>query len=88
MFRREKRQPDGLHACGTTGEKEKSLSVLFKGPGSQNQSKKKIKKKKKLNKGVESNPGFSTRFHFHHPVDLWLASAKALFLAGMEKKLH
>ena len=36
-----------------------------------------IKKKKKLNKGVESNPGFSTRFHFHHPVDLWLASAKA-----------
>lgn len=34
-------------------------------------------KKKKLNKGVESNPGFSTRFHFHHPVDLWLASAKA-----------
>jgi len=47
MFRREKRQPDGLHACGTTGEKEKSLSVLFKGPGSQNQSKKKIKKNKK-----------------------------------------
>ena len=46
MFRREKRQPDGLHACGTTGEKEKSLSVLFKGPGSQNQSKKKSKKKK------------------------------------------
>ena len=35
------------------------------------------KKKKKLNKGVESNPGFSTRFHLHYPVDLWLASAKA-----------
>ena len=43
MFRREKRQPDGLHACGTTGEKEKSLSLLFKGPGSQNQWKKKKK---------------------------------------------
>lgn len=36
----EKRQPDGLHECGTTGEEEKSPFLLFKRPCSQYQIKK------------------------------------------------
>lgn len=73
---------------GLQGRKKRVCLFCSKGLALRINQKKKSKKKKKLNKGVESNPGFSTRFHFHHPVDLWLASAKALFLAGMEKKLH
>lgn len=54
------------------GERKESVSPVQRAWLSES-----MKKKKKLNKGVESNPGFSTRFHLHYPVDLWLASAKA-----------